>query len=148
MHTYVSKYIADEISQQVCALKVLAITVGKEPDSLVYIYEEYNSVSSNSYLLFVIMQVYRYLCLCPVLISPLFQDVYTVVDAFEVIPIRNSPRVAAMVTEGRRQYFILMEQSVLCEAESLPLALLVAFSCYYVFNLEYPAKASGIFFFF
>ena len=37
--------IADEISQQVCALKVLAISVGKGRDSLIYIYEEYNSVS-------------------------------------------------------------------------------------------------------
>ena len=37
--------ITDEVSQQVCALKVLAISVGKGLDSLIYIYEEYNSVS-------------------------------------------------------------------------------------------------------
>ena len=37
--------IADEISQQLCALKVLALSVGKGHDSLIYIYEEYNSVS-------------------------------------------------------------------------------------------------------
>ena len=36
---------ADEISQQVCALKVLAISVGKGHDSIIYIYEEYDSVS-------------------------------------------------------------------------------------------------------
>ena len=45
MFTWIVHPIADEISQQVCALKVLAISVGKGHDSLVYIYEEYNSVS-------------------------------------------------------------------------------------------------------
>ena len=45
MFTCISHPIADEISQQVCALKVLAISVGKGHDSLIYIYEEYNSVS-------------------------------------------------------------------------------------------------------
>jgi len=35
----------DETSKQVCALKVLAIAVGKGLDNLVYFYEEYNSVS-------------------------------------------------------------------------------------------------------
>ena len=47
-----------------------------------------------------------------------------------------------------RQYFVLMEQSVLCEVNSLLQALFVAFSCCYVYNLEYPLKASSIFFFF
>ena len=45
MFTCISHPIADEISQQVCALKVLAVSVGKGHDSLIYIYEEYNSVS-------------------------------------------------------------------------------------------------------
>ena len=43
MFTCIVHPIADEISQQVCALK--AISVGKGHDSLIYIYEEYNSVS-------------------------------------------------------------------------------------------------------
>ncbi len=42
---YSTPLCIDEISQQVCALKVLAICVGKGHDSLIYIYEEYNSVS-------------------------------------------------------------------------------------------------------
>ena len=37
-----------DISEQVCAMKVLAIAVGKGHDSLIYIYEEYNSVSKDS----------------------------------------------------------------------------------------------------
>ena len=37
--------IVDEISQQVFALKVLAISVGKGHESLIYIYEKYNSVN-------------------------------------------------------------------------------------------------------
>ena len=45
LYTCISHPIADEISQQVCALKVLAISVGKGHDSLIYIYEEYNIVS-------------------------------------------------------------------------------------------------------
>ena len=52
-----------------------------------------------------------------------------------------------MVGERSRQYFVLMEQTVLCEVSSLSQALFVAFGCYYVYNLEYPPKASNIFFF-
>lgn len=72
----------------------------------------------------------------------------SVEDAVSSVPIRNAPRVAAMVGERNIQYFVLMEQSVLCEVNSLSQALFVAFGCYYVFNLEYPPKASNIFFFF
>ena len=53
-----------------------------------------------------------------------------------------------MVGERNRQYFVLMEQSVLCQVSSLSQALFVAFGCYYVYNLEYTTKASNIFFFF
>lgn len=44
LHIY-SILLADEVSKQVCALKVLAISIGKGQDNLAYIYEEYNSVS-------------------------------------------------------------------------------------------------------
>ena len=80
--------------------------------------------------------------------SLLFQDVVSVEEAITSEPIRNAPRVAAMVGERKRQYFVLMEQSVLCEVASLSQALFVAFGCYYVYNLEYPPKASSIVFFF
>ena len=72
----------------------------------------------------------------------------SVEDAIQAIPLRNAPRVAAMIGESSKQYFVLMEQTVLCEVSSLPLSLYIAFACYYVYNLEYPIKASSIFFFF
>ena len=72
----------------------------------------------------------------------------SVEDAIKTNPIRNAPHVAAMIHESNKQYFVLMEQTVLCEVPSLPKALSVAFGCYYVYNLEYPTKASNIFFFF
>lgn len=37
--------LIDDISDQVCALKVLAIAIGKGHETLIFIYEEYNSVS-------------------------------------------------------------------------------------------------------
>ena len=45
VYVVLSTLFADEISKQVCALKVLAISIGKGRDNLIYIYEEYNSVS-------------------------------------------------------------------------------------------------------
>ena len=61
---------------------------------------------------------------------------------------RNAPRVAAIVGERNRQYFVLMEQSVLCEVNSLSQAIFVAFGCYYVYNLIYPPNVSNILSFF
>ena len=58
-----------------------------------------------------------------------FQDVVTVEDALTSAPIRNTPRVAAMVGERNRQYIVLMEHSVVCEVNSLLKALFVAFGC-------------------
>lgn len=53
-----------------------------------------------------------------------------------------------MIGETNKQYFLLMEQSFVCEVPSLPQALYVAFGCYYMHNLEYPPKAYCLFFFF
>ncbi len=80
--------------------------------------------------------------------APCIQDLVSVDDAITSTPKRNAPRVAAMVGEQTRQYFVLIEQNVLCEVNTLPQALFVAFGCYYVYNLEYPSKAANIFFFF
>ncbi len=79
---------------------------------------------------------------------PPLQDVVSIEDAIKTNPVRNAPRVVAMIGECNKQYFVLMEQTVLCEVSSLPLSLYVAFACFYVYNLEYPIKASSIFFFF
>lgn len=44
VYVILSTPFADEISKQVCALK-MAISIGKGQGNLIYIYEEYNSVS-------------------------------------------------------------------------------------------------------
>ena len=63
--------------------------------------------------------------------------------------VNNAPRVASMVTDSDSiQYFIFVEQTVLFEVSSLPLALFLMFSCYYVFHVDYPPKALGLFYFF
>ena len=53
-------------------------------------------------------------------------------------PIRNSPRIAAFIGEENKQYFIIVEQKVLCQVPSIQFAIFIVFSSYYVFHLEYP----------
>ena len=69
-------------------------------------------------------------------------------DAIACDPRRNSPPVAAMIGDNQKQYFVLVEQTVLCEESSIQLAIFVMFACYYVFNLDYPKKAQSLFLFF
>ena len=65
-------------------------------------------------------------------------------DICKEIPIRNSPRIAALVGESKSvQYFIIVEQSVLCEVPSFQMALFIMFSAYYVFNLAYPKQSKN-----
>ncbi|XP_064382258.1 uncharacterized protein LOC135344490 isoform X1 [Halichondria panicea] len=68
-------------------------------------------------------------------------------DAIQREPVRNSPRIIALCGAEITQYFVVVERIVLCEAPSIPSALFYTFSAYYVFNLEYPKKAAGIFYF-
>lgn len=63
------------------------------------------------------------------------------------IPRRNSPRIAGVVGEEMNQYFVLVEQKVLCQVPSFQLALFVAFSAFYVFHLEYPKSVKNAMFF-
>ena len=60
----------------------------------------------------------------------------------------TQPRIAAFVTEGRRQYFVVAEQRVLCEVPSLQDALFYTFASYYIFNLAYAKETEKILFFF
>ena len=46
------------------------------------------------------------------------------------------------------QYFIIVEQFVVCEVSSFVQALFLMFSCYYVFNLEYPKHVRNVMLFF
>ena len=68
-------------------------------------------------------------------------------DALDSEPIRNSPRIIVLCGEQQVQYFVVVEREVLCEAPSVQTALFLMFASYYIFNLEYPKKAAGIFFF-
>ncbi len=60
----------------------------------------------------------------------------------------SQPRVAAFLSEGRRQYFIVTEQRILCEIPTLQDALFYTFGSYYIFNLTYPKETEKILFFF
>lgn len=60
---------------------------------------------------------------------------------------RPSPRVAAFLTDQKRQYFVVTENKVLCEVPSLQDALFYTFASYYVFNLAYPKECEKLLFF-
>ena len=61
---------------------------------------------------------------------------------------RPSPRVAAFLTDQKRQYFVITENKVLCEVPSLQGALFYAFASYFVFNLAHPNECEKLLFFF
>ena len=68
----------------------------------------------------------------------------TIDEACVELPKRTAPRIAAFGS----QYFIIVEQFVVCEVSSFVQALFIMFSCYYVFNLEYPKNIKNVMFFF
>ena len=61
-------------------------------------------------------------------------------------PTPNSPRIAAFVEE-MKQYFVIVEQRVLCQVPSFQLALFISFSAHYVFHLQYPKPIKNVMFF-
>ena len=63
-------------------------------------------------------------------------------------PLRNSPRIEAFVGDEAIQYFVLVEQCVLCQVPSFQYALFITFSAYYIFHLEYPKAVKNAMFFF
>ena len=60
----------------------------------------------------------------------------------------TQPRIAAFISEGRRQYFVVAERRVVCEVPSLQDALFYTFASYYIFNLAYAKETEKILFFF
>ncbi len=73
----------------------------------------------------------------------------TVSGALSDSEISNAaPRIAAMVGDEKVQYFIFVEQTVVFDVSSLPIALFLMFSCYYAYHIQYPPKALGLFYFF
>lgn len=64
-------------------------------------------------------------------------------------PARNTPRIAEFeVEDGTPNYFVLVEQSVLCQASSFCNAVFYWFSAHYVFNLEYNKHVKELALFF
>ena len=61
-------------------------------------------------------------------------------------PMRNSPRFIAFIGETQSQYYILVEQKVLCQVPSFQDALFIT-SAYYVFHLGYPSSVENVYFF-
>lgn len=61
-------------------------------------------------------------------------------------PVCNSPRFVAFIGETQSQYYILVEQKVLCQVPTFQYALFITFSCYYVFHLGYPASVESVYF--
>ena len=54
------------------------------------------------------------------------------------VPKRNSPRIGRFIAiSSKPAYFIFVEQKVLVQVSSFPMALFIWFSSHYVFNLEY-----------
>ena len=60
----------------------------------------------------------------------------------------SQPRIAAFLSEERRQYFVVTELRVLCEVPTLQDALFYAFGSYYIFNLAYPKEIEKVLYFF
>ena len=62
-------------------------------------------------------------------------------------PVRNSPRIMAVLAEESRQYFIIIEQAILCQVPTFFQALYILFCSYYAFHLHYPPQLQSVFFF-
>ncbi len=46
-----------------------------------------------------------------------------------------------------KQFFVLVEQKVLCQVPSFQFALFILFSAYYAFHLQYPRSIKNVMFF-
>ena len=62
-------------------------------------------------------------------------------------PVRNSPRFIAFTGETQSQYYVIVEQKVLCQVPTFQDALFITFSCFYVFHLGYPTSVENVYFF-
>ena len=80
--------------------------------------------------------------LCTVL-----QGTVNISDICSKLPVRNQPRIAAIVDDLVTEYLLFVNKKFL-QFPSLKMVLFIVFSCYYCFNLEYPGAAKWIFFFF
>ena len=120
---------AGDEEKQLCALKVLFYPKKTENFICIYVYEEY-PVSQ-----FTLLLSYTINAGC-----------YPMEAASQATPSHNIPRIAAFKGTEMRQYFIFVEQSVLCEALDIQSALCGLL--HFVFNLEYDKNAKHLSLFF
>ena len=66
--------------------------------------------------------------------STFLQNTETPQHVCRETPLRNSPRIEAFVGDEAIQYFVLVEQCVLCQVPSFQYALFITFSAYYIFH--------------
>ena len=81
--------------------------------------------------------------LCTVL-----QGTDNISDICSNLPVRNQPRIAAIVGDLVTEYLLFVNKKFFAKFPSLKMVLFIVFSCYYCFNLEYPEAAKWIFVFF
>ena len=80
--------------------------------------------------------------LCTVL-----QGTDNISDICSKLPVRNQPRIAALVDDLVTEYLLFVNKKFFAKFLSLKMVLFIVFSCY-CFNLEYPGTAKWIFVFF
>lgn len=65
------------------------------------------------------------------------------------VPNRNNPWIGEFSAEdGGCEYFVFVEQTVLCTVNTFTKALFLWFALYYVFNLEYEKNSKDLCLFF
>ena len=158
-HYIMYMYIfTDDTSRQTTALASLVasmkcVATSKDCDPLCYLYQEYQvssvyAVGMYLWIVYFAHCIHSSLYECPVFHgNPLLQSCDTPEQACTEVPVRNSPRIAAFVGEETKQYFVLLEQRVLCQVPSIQLALFITFSSYYIFHLDYPNQLKNVMYF-
>ena len=63
-------------------------------------------------------------------------------------PARMAPRIACFPNDEYCSYYIFVEQEVLFSVSSFSRALMLWFTCHYVFNLEYAKQVKDVALFF
>ena len=103
----------------------------KDCDALCYLYQEYEVC-----ILIEFAQLIHHGC-----IHLVFFFCDTPEHACRQASTRNSPRIVAFIGEETKQYFVLVEQDVLCQVPSVQLTL----QC--ILHLEYPKQLKNVMYF-
>ena len=64
-------------------------------------------------------------------------------DDVEEVASRSQPE-PRIVSFGMDSYFVIVEKTVICQVNSISKALMMWFTCHYVFHLEYSKQAKSV----